>query len=131
MIELFVPELLWYALLIICCIGICVLAVVVLVFLIKAIAAKKNSSSLQRIMLERMKIGEEVTINDEKHSYFAYHVIKIGTDKYYPVLKMKDGAVVVDHLLRKYGHYSYERISGDKYKLLLLREKAQNVSSKI
>jgi len=131
MIKLFAIDLLWYALLIVCCAGICIGVLIGIVFLIKAIVARVNLTSLQRIMLEQMKIGEEVTINDEEHSYFSYHVIKIGTDKYYPVLKMKEGEIVVDHLLRKYGSYSYERIPGDKYQVLLLQEKAKNVSSKI
>ena len=131
MIKFFAMNLLWYALLIVCCTGVCIGAVVGLVFLINAIVAKANLSSLQRIMLEQLNIGEEVTIHDEKRSYFSYHVIKIGTNKYYPVLKMKEGEVVVDHLLRKYGSYSYERIPGDKYPVLLLQEKAENVSRKI
>ena len=131
MINLFAVNLLWYALLIVCCAGICIGVVIGIVFLIKAIVTRTNLTSLQRIMLEQMKIGEEVTINDEEHIYFSYHVIKIGTDKYYPVLKMKEGEVVLDHLLRKYGSYSYERIPGDKYQVLLLQEKAKNVSSKI
>ena len=132
MIEFFSMNLLWYALLIVCYAGICIGAVVGIIFLIKAIVAKANLSSLQRIMLEQLKIGETVTIDDEKHSYFSYHVIKIGTNKYYPVLKMKEGEVVVDHLLKKReGVVIFEPVAGSMYQSLLLQEKKAKASMQI
>lgn len=108
------------------------LIILAVFWFVKSMIAKKNYRALQEVMLEQLKIGEEVTINDERHSYFSYHVIKIGVDTYYPVLKMSEKKIVVDHLVQKHcDRYLSEMVSGNKYETLCLQEKCQNIKGKM
>ena len=86
----------------------------------------------QDIMFEKLRRGEEVTVYDHTHSYLSYHVIKIGFDKYYPVLKMKHGQVLVDHVIKKrFWKQTQEIIPGTEYEKLCQREKNRCVWSKL
>lgn len=109
-----------------------ILLVAAAILLVKAAITGKNVRALQKVMLEQMKLGEEVTINDEDRSYFSFHAIRIGLDVYYPVLKMQGDKIVVDHLLKKHCDcYSREKIPGSKYETLCLQEKCANIRKEI
>ena len=105
--------------------------VICAVFIAISFALKmRNHRALKKVMMEQMKLGEEVTINDEGPDYFSFHVIRIGLDKYYPVLKLQDGEVVVDHLLCYHvDRYLPEMIPGERYASLLLQEKSEKIRS--
>ena len=105
---------------------------VLIILLVNALITGKNVRALQKVMLEQLELGEEVTINDEDRSYFSFHAIRIGLDVYYPVLKMQGDKIVVDHLLKKHcDRYSHEKIPGSEYETLCLQEKCANIRKEI
>lgn len=108
-----------------------ILAICAVFVTISCALKMRNHRALKKVMMEQMKLGEEVTVNDEGNDYFSFHVIRIGLDKYYPVLKLQDGKVVVDHLLCYHvNRYLSEKIPGERYELLALQEKSEKLRSR-